>query len=286
MLNLKQGSEEWHEFRRNHIGASDAPVIINGIHFDKTVKQLYIEKTNSKENLTSSNYSMRRGIELEPVARSIFEAETGYLMSPDVKEHPTIKFMSASSDGFELDGKCIVEIKCPGPKDHEIALDGAVPEKYIPQLQHQMEVYGMDSMYYMSYRSDDDYTIFQVRKDHEYTNKLIHAEREFWDRVQNRTPPDSTDRDIEEITNKDWIHLVNEWKQNQITKKLCDNEESRIKDELIKLANFRSAQGSGLKLTKYERKGNVVYSNVPELKGVDLEKHRAPSTESWRISSI
>lgn len=284
MLHLKQGSPEWHEFRRNHIGSSDAAVIVNGVHFDKTVKQLYNEKIKCTEKSYRSNAAMRRGIELEPVARALFEAETGYLMSPDVREHPILNFMAASLDGMELDGKCIVEIKCPGSEDHKIALDNAVPEKYIPQLQHQMEVCGMDWMYYMSYRSDSDYKIIEVKKDHDYTNNLILKEREFWDRVQRKEPPQ--DRYPQEISSQDWIYLVNEWKEIQSKKQFYEARESEVKEELLKLANYCPVQGAGLKFIKSIRKGNVEYSQVPELKGVDLEPYRKVSSEYWRISFL
>lgn len=281
MLHLKQGSPEWHKFRSNHIGSSDSPIIMNGVHFNKTVKQLYNEKISCTEISDNSNAAMRRGIELEPVARALFEAETGYLMSPDVKEHPTIKFMSASLDGIELDGKCILEIKCPRSEDHKIALDGAVPEKYIPQLQHQMEVYGMDWMYYMSYRSDSDYKIIEVKKDNDYTNKLILKEQEFWDRIQRKEPPENT---TAKEPSQDWVYFINEWNQIQNDKQLNERREAEIKEEMLKLANYCPIEFSGFKIEKCIRKGNVEYSKIPELKGVDLNCFRKPSTEFWRFN--
>lgn len=281
MLHLKQRSPEWHEFRRNHIGASDAPAIM-GVSPWKDVKQLYNEKTSMPEISDNSNAAMRRGLQLEPVALALFEDETGYLMSPSVLVHPYIKFMSASLDGIELDGKCIVEIKCPGSEDHKIALDNAVPEKYIPQLQHQMEVCGMDWMYYMSYRSDSDYKIIEVKKDHDYTNNLILKEREFWDRVQRKEPPE--DRCNKELLNQDWIYLIDEWNQIQNNKQLNERREAEIKEEMLKLANYSPLQVGDLKITKSIRKGNVEYSQIPQLKGVDLEPYRKGSSEYWRIT--
>lgn len=280
---MKQRSFEWHEFRRNHIGASDAPVILNVSPW-KDVKQLYNEKINPSEILTSSNAAMQRGIDLEPHCLSIFEAETGYLMNPKVLVHPSISFMAASLDGLELDHKCAVEIKCPGSKDHAIALDNAIPEKYIPQLQHQMEVAGLDKIYYMSYANDNDYKILEVYKDAEYTRKLLEKEIEFWKCVVERTPPECTKPGFKEIQDQEWQRLVSRYKEMLADKCGIEKDIEDIKNQLLRMANFSPAYGSGLQINKVITRGRVDYSDIPELKGLDLEKYRKPNMESWRIN--
>lgn len=280
---MQQRSKEWHEFRRNHIGASDSPPIM-GVSPWKDVKQLYIEKTNCLEIPDSSNPAMQRGIDLEPHCLSIFEAETGYLMNPKVLVHPSITYMAASLDGLELDHKCAVEIKCPGLKDHGIALDNAIPEKYIPQLQHQMEVAGLDKIYYMSYANDNDYKILEVYKDEEYTKNMLQKEAEFWKCVIERTPPESTKPDINEIKSEEFRLAVERHKELLAHSLRFEKDLEESKKKLLEMANFCPAQGFGLQITKVITKGRLDYSNIPELKGVDLEKHRKPSIESWRIN--
>lgn len=278
-----QRSPEWHEFRRNHIGASDSPVIM-GVSPWKDVKLLYIEKTSDKEMLNNSNAAMQRGIDLEPHCLSIFEAETGYLMNPKVLVHPSISFMAASLDGLELDHKCAVEIKCPGPKDHGIALDNAIPEKYIPQLQHQMEVAGLDKIYYMSYANQYDYKILEVYKDVEYTKTLLEKEAEFWKCVVERIPPESTKPGFTEIQDEKWQRLASRYKEMLSHKIGLEKDLEDIKNQLIRMANFSPACGFGLQINKVITRGRVDYSTMPELKGVNLEKYRKPDTESWRIN--
>ena len=36
-------------------------------------------------------------------------------------------------------------------------------------------------------------------------------------------------------------------------------------------------------MQKIERKGTIPYANIPEVKQMDLEKHRKPSTTFWQI---
>lgn len=280
---MQQGSKAWHEFRRAHLGASDSPVLM-GVSPWKTILELYNEKINCNSPSNSDNYATRRGLELELLALAKFEQETGFLMTPRVLVHKTIPYLSASLDGLEIENKCAVEIKCPGKTDHALALKDIVPEKYFPQLQHQMEVAGFTEMYYMSYVSDDDFTIFKVQKDEDYTKKLLEVEAAFWDKVTNRTPPESSDKDILDIDTEEWKIAVENYKDYKKGMEYLQQELDERKNRLIYLANNRSAKGSGIKLTKSIRKGNVDYSKVVELIGVDLEPYRKPSYETWMVT--
>lgn len=288
---LVQGSKKWLEWRKSKITATNSCILMNGVHFGMTPLDLYNEKISFECDEIEPNYAMKRGTELEPLALAKFESKTGYLMTPRVLVHPTIPYMAASLDGLELDSSCAVEIKCPGKADHDLALKGIVPEKYIAQLQHIIEVCQLEEIYYMSYRSDSDFTIFKVKKDHDYTKRLLQAEFEFWQRVQDRNPPQPTDRDCIEITSKEWTHYRDQYtaiyteKKDLLDKlKQLESIEENIRKELIHLADQKSAFGAGIKLTKSIRRGHIDYARVSELNGVDLELHRKPSTESWRIT--
>jgi len=286
-----QRSEAWFQFRKKMITATDSCVIM-GVSPWKTLLELYHEKISDVlPDKSTETFAMRRGTELEPLALQVFENQTGYLMMPSVVVHPTIPYMMASLDGLELEKTVALEIKAPGRADHDLALKGIVPEKYIPQLQHTMEVCQLEEIYYMSYISDSDYTIFKVNKDDDYTAKLITAELEFWKRIQDRNPPEPTDRDSEEIKSADWVHCCDQYAvQHLLSKELesqlaeIECEKERIKNELIHLANNKSAFGAGLKLSKSVRRGHIDYARVPALQGLDLEPYRKESTETWRIS--
>jgi len=291
---LQQRTPEWLKWRRGKLTATDACVLMNGIHFGKTILDLYNEKTNDLEIPDSSNYAMRRGVELEPLALAKFEAETGYLMTPRVMVHPKFEWMSASLDGYEIEGKCAVELKCPGKEDHALALKGIVPEKYVPQLQHQMLVTGLEEIYYMSYVSDSDFTIFKVKKDHDYTAKLIQAELDFWQRVLDRNPPEPTNRDSAEIDSLEWEYASRQYQMwDSEEKKLQDridvikSEKEFYKNRLIALADNRSVHGAGIKLSKSVRRGHIDYEAILERMAISpavAETFRKPSTEYWRVS--
>jgi len=150
-VNLIQGSEKWKEFRRSKIGASDAPSIMGTGH--KSLSDLYAEKVEGKEVFL--NAAMKRGMEMESEARIWAEVELQRIFIPKVFQHPFYDWMIASFDGVSPCSNFAIEIKCPGERVHQIALDGQIPSYYKWQLYHQMEVLNLDEIYYVSYRNKE-----------------------------------------------------------------------------------------------------------------------------------
>ena len=185
-VNLKQDTPEWHDFRQNHIGASDAPVIM-GVSPYRTIKQVWKEKvfgTKQKEN-----GAMRYGKIKEDEAREEFEKETGHFVLPKVILHEDFDWMSASLDGLDIEQQFIVEIKCPGKVDHHfVEVNRMVPQKYIPQIQHQLCVTGLDFAYYYSFDGEKG-IVLEVKRDQEFIEMMIEKEKDFWNCVQTFVPP-------------------------------------------------------------------------------------------------
>src|SRR3990167_8630858 len=146
---MKQGSFDWLEWRRQGIGSSDSPVVMKVSPW-KTPFQLWEEKTNRTKDKEAS-WAMERGTELEPKARANYEILRDLDMPPTLAVHNKYPFLRASLDGFNKDKKKILEIKCPGQKDHEQAVSGLIPEKYIYQIVHQLLVTDAESVDYFSF---------------------------------------------------------------------------------------------------------------------------------------
>lgn len=275
---MQQGSKEWHEFRRNHIGASDAPVIM-GTSPWKTIEQLWEEKVNGIDS-QKDNPSMKRGRDLEVKARHVYQAITGNFVIPEVLEHPQYKFMSASFDGLSPFFSFAVEIKIPGRIDHETALEGDVPPKYYPQLQHQMFVADLKEIDYFSW-NEDSHALIKVKRDQEYIVKMVEAEITFWEAVQSRSP-------ISKKSVKNWQspfpvepYIINEL-QHAINMRMQWEYAEKVLRERI-LSHKIEFETDAISVSKCNRKGSVEYDKIPELSSVDLEKYRKPSTEVWSI---
>lgn len=180
LINYKQRSKEWLQWRSTKVCASDAPILMNQSPF-KTIEQLYIEKTKCFESVP--NPYMLRGIELESLALEAFEKETGLIMFPCVGEHDN-GWMAASFDGMTIEQDAIVEIKAPGKKDHAVALEGKIPAKYVAQLNHQMFVADLQDMFYYSFDGKEG-VIIEVKRDNDFIEIMLDKEKAFWDRLQN-----------------------------------------------------------------------------------------------------
>lgn len=187
---MEQRSSEWHKMRRNYIGASDAPIIM-GVSPYKSVAELWKEKVGLSQPRSATG-AMLYGIRFESQALESFQSETGLSMKPRVVYHESISYMMASLDGITDDQDLAVEIKCAGKKDHAIALEGIIPLKYYPQLQHQIEVAKLDKIYYYSYNishQDNEVPIIStslitVTRNDEYIKLLLEKEKQFWKCVE------------------------------------------------------------------------------------------------------
>jgi len=277
----QQNTDEWLEMRKHHIGASDAAVIMEVSPWS-TPYQLWEEKVGIRKPRVL-NAAMARGNKLEDAAREAFIKMTGIVVFDEVVFRRGHSWMMASLDGIDIERKNIVEIKCPGPDDHDLAVNGFVPPKYYPQLQHQMAVTGLDQCHYFSFDGREG-VIVMVNRNDSYIEKLVQKEYEFYECMLNLEPPKLTERDYEErhddlwnITAADWIAC-----QNELEKLKAREEE--LRETLVGLSGNANSRGSGIKVSRIVRKGSVDYKSIPELEGIDLNQYRKPTTECWRIS--
>jgi putative phage-type endonuclease len=279
IIDIEQRTPAWIQFRLRHIGASDASAIM-GVSPWKSALQLWLEKTNL--DVSGKNYvspQMQRGIDLESKALECFNRYIGSDHKPFVIKSIEYPWMAASLDGISFFTNTFVEIKCPNMEDHLKALSGKVPEKYYPQLQHQLAATGMEFAYYFSFDGEDGIYL-RVDRDEDYIRDLIAKEREFWHCVETLTEP--KDKFIHK-DDEEWKNLAEKYLCLLKEQKEVEEELEQLKAGLIHLTNGNASKGSGISLLKITRKGSVDYSSIPELEKVDLEKYRRPGIEYWKV---
>lgn len=277
---IQPNTPEWLEWRKNYIGGSDAPAIMEVSPW-KTPHSLWLEKLQISQPSPLNN-AMQRGTTLEPKARDEFDKMMGLLTEPVVKIHPSINYMAATLDGMDIEGKTFVEIKCPRQEDHKCALRGKIPEKYFPQLQHQLEVCQLEMAYYFSFDGEKG-VIVKVFRDEKYIKELLKKEEEFWECVQSLKEPKLSEKDFVYRNDANWKHKTEKWLSLQYQIKNLTEEAELLKNQLIMEANNQNTKGAGIRVTKTIRKGNVNYKSIPELENVDLEKYRGKPVEYWNI---
>ncbi len=281
IIQLQQNTPEWLEFRKGKIGASDCPIIMGESPWCSPL-QLWERKLGiSSEQV--ENFAMSRGKSLEEEARHAFMTETRISVTPEVIQHQTLPWLIASLDGLSIYERYAVEIKCPGKKDHELALNGFIPKHYFPQLQHQIEVTGLDMIYYFSYDGKEN-ALIEVKRDQKYIDIMMAELLKFYKCMITCTPPELSERDYNIRMDDEWKELVKRWSYAKTDLDCAKDMEEIARARLIEASQSRNSRGFGVKVQKIMRCGSVDYSLIKELKGVDLDQYRKPASESWRIT--
>lgn len=273
---METSGEEWHKWRKLGIGSSDAPVIM-GMSPWSTPYQLWEEKIGlTKRDV--SNFATQRGHELEPIARAQYELETGLDMPATLAVNEKRDWLRASLDGFNAEKNIVLEIKCPGKADHETAINGSVPDKYYPQLQHQLLVTGATCVHYYSYDGSRG-VLIEVKPDIEYIQRLLNTELAFWDNVITKIPPPLSDLDIKKCDNLEMLGLADTLVIISEQIKKLEIEAEAIKEKLKAGMDHPIVQFGRVKAQRIYRAGTIDYKSVKELDNVDLDKYRKAGTE-------
>lgn len=278
---MQQNTTEWLQLRKSKIGASDAAVVM-GVSPWCTPYRLWAEKMGLQEP-APTNAAMARGIAMQDEAMKAFEQMTGLTMFPEVRFHVLYPFLMASLDGIDLEGNNIVEIKCPGKSAHTMALEGKIPSHYYPQLQHQMEVCGLDSMYYFSYDGFEGVCL-QVKKDEQYVSQMLAKEIQFWQCMQDGCAPCTQVADFHDRDDEAWDNLAQRWRSCRAVLFEASKQEQILREQIIAQCHDHACRGAGIQAYKTVRAGAVDYKKIPFLQGLDLSEYRKEQTVTWRIT--
>lgn len=280
-----QEDKEWHTRRLTGIGSSDAPIIM-GVSPFMTRYELWLEKTGRGAS-RADTWATDKGKEMEKIARANYELEHNVDMPPREMVHSRLPYLRANLDGFG--NGIVLEIKCDGREDHQLALMGMVPEKYFPQVQHQMFVSGALKAHYYSFHAGKG-ALVEVPRDYEYIKtKLLPALDSFWKMVENNIePPLSADdyKDINSGPDGTLAALVSNWINSKARFEKAKREEKEAREAVIERLTTNGDPHPKWRyldttISKTVRKGNVDYNKIPALKEVDLEQFRDKGTEYW-----
>ncbi|NEX60063.1 lambda-exonuclease family protein [Noviherbaspirillum galbum] len=270
IINIPQRTPAWHDWR-NGADLTDGPritatsaVIIAGRSPWSTPHKLWLEMTN-RAAPRPVNPAMRRGTLLEPVARQKYIEKTGNDIHDVCIESTTYPWVGASLDGLSDFGDLVVEIKVPSKADHQLALSGRVPDKYVPQIQWQMLAGdgAVTRAHYVSYYEPteeeaaegiDELAIVEVLPDPAMQEELMKRATVFRQCVFDDVPPAGNEF---EAAGHAWL----------LRKREFDTQEAllnKAKATLLSLAppNEKSTAGGGVIVSRSVRKGSVAHDKV------------------------
>ena len=152
IIDVEQGSPEWHLARCGDLTGSAAPSVYaerkrgTGELAERATLRLKIVSerlTGVPDVDTYKSPWMERGTEMQPVAIDAYERATGcFVQSSGYLKHTTLR-AGCSLDGHIGDFEGIVEFKCPKSVTHvQYLRAGTVPEDYVAQVLHNLWISG------------------------------------------------------------------------------------------------------------------------------------------------
>lgn len=162
IIDCEQRTDAWFAARNGRLTASQFGVWLEANWpaanktqakaLDTAVCKVLAEIAGCEMPPVFENWAMKRGTELEPLARQRFEelegcevVEVGFAASLSLAA-------GASPDGQIKGANMGLEIKCPVPDTHvRYVLDGQLPEQYAPQVHGSMAVTGAEAWWFVSY---------------------------------------------------------------------------------------------------------------------------------------
>jgi exodeoxyribonuclease (lambda-induced) len=186
IIKCEQKTPEWFSLRNQYpLTASEAQAIGNqGKGLETLVWEKMAERYSSQEKERYTNKDLERGVELEPLAREIYELQTenkvdevGFVINETIS-----KVCGASPDGIIVAKNGLVEIKSFEDKKHfkmifEIKQTGnfEIESQYVWQMQMQMLICEMEWCDFIAYNPNfkESLLIKRVLPDKEMQEKII-----------------------------------------------------------------------------------------------------------------
>ena len=244
--------------------------------------QLWLAKTGRQQTLVTA--AMQRGTDLEPLARRVYEEQTGLVMQPLVLEAGPY---SASLDGMTLDGDLVLEIKCPFKGSGSLlwrdVSAGQVPQHYDIQIQHQLMVSGADMAHLWVFDGERG-LLHSLERDEALMDGIQTAWDGFQRYLDGDTPPALSPSDTRMRSDQAWQQAAQAFAQIKAEADVIASRLDAARGVLVALAQHPKEHGCGVAVTRLWKQGNVDYKKVPSLQGVDLTPWRTKSREEVRVS--
>lgn len=251
IVDLEQGSEEWHALRRTKRSASMTPMVTGTSKFSGPA-DAYDYLVNGV--VVADNYVTRTGKLWESRARSALELELG------VEGRPVVGYRGdylASLDYLSDDGT-IVDIKVPhhGTKSAtwKAAVSGQIEPGYADQLEHQYRVFRPERIGLYVWISDEQSKFVPYQPNEKRWDEIRRAWDRFW---QEHVAKGVRPSEFVERNDDQWVTLA----QSLIAldaqiKRLTENADS-IREQLKKLAGDQSVRGGGVAVRRYFKRGVI-----------------------------
>lgn len=277
ILDLKQNTPEWHQWRAQGLGASDIAALY-GKHPYLTEYQLWLQKTGQAEAF-KGNVATEHGQREEPhafhalkTAHNLYDLETGCL------QHPQYPHLRCSIDAYSLSGKIIMEIKSFfGEKNRSITKYEQIPEYCVYQMQYQEALFRCydaewrASLFKWLERNENN-LFFPLQSDLALQADMIEKAHQWWQHhvvMGNPVKPDTILLSQQEVLNK--LSLYEEY---QSTAKMIDEQKKALKCEIETYLDGQSNYHTDAhQIIRVSPRSSYDFQKM-KLDGIDLNKYK------------
>jgi len=273
VVNFTQGDKEWHEWRKNGIGASDIGVIMGSNKF-RTPLQLWDIKCGYRAE-DEINYAMAHGIKNEERAREWINNNHQLKLEPICVEdvaHPEFK---ASLDGYCSEHNTLAEIKCPVTDD---ILDKAREKQQIPMYwQHQIQWQIMLTnptrafIALWDYRYDSCITV-ECFAQPTLQKQMREKASEFWRMIQVGSPPVPSATDYIKVDDPRLKELLQEYTDHDLVEKAAEARKKEIKAQIVEFGDDGNFTAFGYYMTRCSARPTYDIEQM-RMDGIDVEKY-------------
>ncbi|MDE2439543.1 MAG: YqaJ viral recombinase family protein, partial [Betaproteobacteria bacterium] len=186
---LQQGSQSWHNFRREHFGASEAAACMNLSPYQSRAELLRIKATGEEKEIPPALQAVfDRGHETEIGGRAIAEGIIGEELYPVVMSYGKL---SASCDGLTMLGDVAFEHKQWNADLARSIAAGILPDHHMPQVQQVMLVTGAERCMFMTSDGTQEHCAWMwVPRDPDYMIQVQSAWNQFSADLSEYVPPE------------------------------------------------------------------------------------------------
>tara|TARA_R110001599_G_scaffold173340_2_gene365154 strand:+ start:7389 stop:8270 length:882 start_codon:yes stop_codon:yes gene_type:complete len=288
--NELQNTEAWHKQRKGRITASRVGAILGHNPYqsaDDTMREMVREFHGCPREF-EGNIATEWGNKHEEEAITDYMIETGNISV----DHGFIAYedwAGCSPDGLIGDNGGL-EVKCPFGKKLFKAADR---EYYLDQVLFSLYITDRDWWDFSVWDSKGGLTVETFTKEtaqdwwKEYEQALIDFHSKYLFTIASKELSAPYIKDLErELVDSEFEELTERYKQAKALSDEAAEQLKEVKAELILRAeseDIKKVSGFGVSVSRVEKKGNIQYAKIPELKKMDLEKHRAKSSMYWLV---
>lgn len=178
IINFKQRTPEWYEWRRAGIGASDIPVLTGNSPYANK-RQLILQKKGEGKQTKISDHVLMISNKVEEDGINYFKEKENIIFEPICVEHDQQSLLRASLDGWN-ESAGILECKYISfdyfndlKENKKIRLD------HQDQMQFQMLITGQSFSRYYVQNTKGENLILTLQEDKVYQDKLKKIALEF-----------------------------------------------------------------------------------------------------------